>query len=414
MKKITSLLFLLLLIGCSQSPPPSATPTQEEREAVLPQPTEAPLTNAGLTILADGVVQLSQPALPLSFETNGTLLELVVQVGDEVQAGQLLARLDDSALQDALINAQLQVAQAENSLAQAQADLDKLLTWEADPLAVAVAEANLLTAETQLANAEAQDAAATNNLTSVNVQIAQAQRSLDDAQEAYDVAHDPGRDWELGDPWRADALKAEREGTARAVQSAQEQLQVAYANYAVQSAGLNDETAVSAQASVVQAQQALAQAQQGPKPEEILAAELRVEQAGLTVEQNLFSLQQAQDALAKAELVAPWSGTVLSVDVVVGSLVGSGTPVLTLLDSNAIEFKTTNLSERDLAQIEVGQTAVVTLKSYPNDPIEGTVLRIGLQAEGTVGDAATFPVLVGFGESELIIRQGMTGRVEIR
>jgi multidrug resistance efflux pump len=104
---------------------------------------------------------------------------------------------------------------------------------------------------------------------------------------------------------------------------------------------------------------------------------------------------------------------VLSVDVSVGTTIGAGSPIVTLLNTAELEFHTTNLSERDLAQVVPGQTAIITLKTYPNDLIEGTVLRIGLQAEGTVGDSAVFPVMIGLEATDLEVRPGMTGRVEI-
>ena len=71
-------------------------------------------------------------------------------------------------------------------------------------------------------------------------------------------------------------------------------------------------------------------------------------------------------------------------------------------------------TEELLAQIEAGQAAVVTLKAYPDEPIEATVERIGLQAGTAVGDAATFPVILILEETDLDVRPGMTGRVEIR
>jgi hypothetical protein len=97
-----------------------------------------------------------------------------------------------------------------------------------------------------------------------------------------------------------------------------------------------------------------------------------------------------------------------------GVLAGSGAPIVTLLDATDMEFHTTNLSERDLAQIYPGQEAVVTLKAYANVPIEATVLRIGLQAGALVGDAVSFPVISDLSETGLDLRPGMTGRAEIR
>ena len=73
-----------------------------------------------------------------------------------------------------------------------------------------------------------------------------------------------------------------------------------------------------------------------------------------------------------------------------------------------------SISERDLAQVSMGQTAAVTLKAYPHGPIEATVVRIVPQAEGSVGDESTFPVVLMLGDSDLGIHPGMTGRAEIR
>jgi multidrug resistance efflux pump len=96
-----------------------------------------------------------------------------------------------------------------------------------------------------------------------------------------------------------------------------------------------------------------------------------------------------------------------------GALVGSGSPIITLVDTTNIEFHTTNLSERDLAQIEPGQPVEITFKAYPNQPVEGVVSRIAPQAGEPLGDAATFPVVISLNETDLDLLIGMTGRIEI-
>ena len=339
--------------------------------------------------------------------------------------------LDDAPLQEAVTSAALQAAQAKNNRAQVQLILDDLLAWKPDEIVVAAAEANLAAAEARYEMALNLDAAAGNSLTSAWISVEQAQRNLADVQEAYDKAWEEARDWELdydepicypgqggivpctGPMWK-DRIEGEREGTARALQSAQESVTMAWANYNLAQAGLNENSAVDAQAAVVSAQQALEMAKTGPKESDIAAARLRVEQATLSLEQSLFQQGQAEDALSSVELVASGSGTVLSVAAAAGTMVGAGTPIITLLDADRLEFQTINLSERDLAQIYPGQTAVVVLKAYPDDQIETVVLRIGLQAGPTIGDAATFPVMLELRGSDLDIRPGMTGRAEIR
>ena len=113
----------------------------QEQATKTPQPESS--TAGNTTILADGVLVAANPALSLSFQTNGRLLTVLVKAGDLVEAGDLVATLDDEALQEAVTNAELAVAQAQNGLAQAQLSLNNLLSWEPDEMAVAAADANL-------------------------------------------------------------------------------------------------------------------------------------------------------------------------------------------------------------------------------------------------------------------------------
>ena len=433
---------LLLLAGCRQDPEESAVandpgPTAENvtgekdgeaAETATPQPTQVVF---GTTILANGQLVAVNPPLPLSFKTGGRLLDVRVAAGDQVSAGDLMATLDDDALREAVTNNELAVAQSENSLAQAQLSLADLLDWEADEVAVSVAEANLEAAEANYDQAVDRDAAAGNNLTSARVSLNQAQRAVADAQEAYDNAWDEARDWELnykepiclpgqgspipctGPTW-AERIKNDRDFSERALQNAQEGLSVARANYSLTEAGLSDNSALDAAATVASAQQVLHQAKTGPKDSQIAAAQLQVEQAELALSSAEFNLALAEQALENARLEAPWSGTVLAVDAAPGALVAGGVPIVTLLDTETLQFHTGNLSERDLAYIAPGQPVQITLKSYPSQMVDGQVTYIAPQASGQVGDAATFTVVIDISGADLALLPGMTGRAEIR
>jgi len=433
---LLAVLMVVLLGACGRMGTvvdPEAGPVAETPEAALEEdsseatPTTVPRT--GTTILAEGTLVAAKPQQPVSFAVNGRILDLNVRAGDKVQAGDLIATLDDEALQEALTDAALSYRQTENSLAQAQLALDKLLNWEPDETAVAQAEANLAAAQASLENAQSQDAASGYSVTSARVQLEQAQQALADAQEAYETAFDPGRDWEqyiddpscrtgeqypmcTGAPY-SDVIKAERDAAERAIPAAEDRLEVARASYNLAVAGQNSNSAVSAEASIASAQQALEVAKTGPKAEDIEAARLQVEAAELALQQAGITQEKAEKALDDTRLLAPSDGTVLSVDSAPGSLVGSGTPVVTLLDTSALQFQTSNLSERDLAQIRPGLEAEITLKAYPSETVNGRVLRVAPLAEGTIGDAATFAVLIELDESELELLPGMTGRVEI-
>lgn len=61
----------------------------------------------------------------LAFDMAGTVEEVLVEVGDSVEEGQLLAKLDTSQLEEQLTTKELDVTQAEINLKQAQIALDK-------------------------------------------------------------------------------------------------------------------------------------------------------------------------------------------------------------------------------------------------------------------------------------------------
>lgn len=431
------IVFLFLLAGCNQAPTrlnvsgyPDAEEENVSENSVTATPQVTRTTGGSTTIVADGQLVAVNPALALGFQSGGRLLAINVKAGDQVSAGDLIATLEDGVLRETVTDAELAVAQAENGLAQAQLALDDLLTWEPDDLAVSLAKANLAAAEADYEKALSQDAVAGNSLTSARVNLEQAERALADAQEAYDIAWQEARDWELnydeptclpgqggpipctGITWK-ERLENERDATTRAVQQMEDNLTVAQANYRLTQAGLSDNSALSAEAAVASAQQALDQAQSGPEENEIAAARLQVEQAEISLQQAEFNLEQARLALEDSKLIAPWSGIVLSVDATPGAIVAGGTPIITLLDSKSLQFHTSNLSERDLAYVEPGQQTEITLKTYPNEPIAGEVNFVVPQASGQVGDAATFTVVIDIDESELELKAGMTGRVEI-
>jgi multidrug efflux pump subunit AcrA (membrane-fusion protein) len=439
---------LVLMIGCVREPAqiePSATPVPDKTTTPSPSP-----VHTGVTILADGIVQTVQPALPLTFGTGGKLLAVHVQAGDQVREGDALARLDDKDAQQNVAAAELALSQAmlqttsdaqersirlaelgitetEMNLASAQANLDKLLNWTPDEEAVALAEANLDAAQGQFYSAAGRDAASQYQVEIAGINVEQAQRGLASAQEHYDAAHDTALDWAPG-------IEEARKAATTSLQIAQNDVAIAEANLSSAQATATYGNSASAQSNVLSAEQALADLLAGPTVEEIEAARLTVEQMTLALERARINLEAAQD-IAQAELNvaqvqleldasrvtleytilrAPMDGIVLSVEAAPGALVGSGSPIVTLLDTTRLEFHTTNLSERDLAQIVPGQTAVVTLKAYPNEPVEAAVVRIGWQAGVPVGDAATFPVMLVLSETDLDIRPGMTGRAEIR
>ena len=382
--------------------------SQEQAEQTVQT---ARVRRGNLVISASGSGTLvSAEDVNLGFTSGGVLAEVRVEVGDHVAKGDVLARQDDLDARKALVGAELQVAQAEDSLsreldaeaaarelalaeanlAQAQLKLDELLNWTPDEQAVEQAQVSLQAAQTDyeaLSKRSAYD-----ETTSVRISLEQAQASLVDAQEAYDTAWDPARDWELYDPRRSAALERERESAESNLAKAYQNLEIAQANYNLTLASTNDSDELNAWTKVLNAQAALEEAQTGPDETEVQAAQVQVlqyeialaqvladqasgpELAGLTLEQAQLNLEAAQRALEMLALVAPIDGIVTVLDAQVGQIVGTS-PIVTLsnLDQPLVELY---LDETDLDKIAVGNEVEVIFDALPDETFTGHVVRV--------------------------------------
>jgi multidrug resistance efflux pump len=402
---ITMVMMLVFLVGCTQEATQiEPNPTAIFDESRVPSPTAV---RTGVRILADGFVQAGQPALILTFELSGTLLEVLVQPDDHVQKGDVIARLEGAVSLDSY---QGSVTSAELAVLRAQQSLDALYTNAS--LMTAQAQINLALAQDKLAKAEYRwlvqqegHRASGDTIAAAEANLVLAEKQVEQAQAEYNKYTGRSTD----DPSRALALsnlvdaKQVRNSILREL------------NWYTGRPSEIDQAILDAEVAMAQAQLELAEGEWearkgGPDSNEVAIAEAELANAKALLMQAQHDLKMVVDGV---DLVAPMDGTVVSVEAVPGVKVGSGYPILTLLDTTQLEFETNNLSERDLGQISPGQKALVTLKAYPNEPIAAVVVRVGWQVGQSVGDAATFPVMLTLRDIDLVIRPGMTGRVEI-
>ena len=118
------------------------------------------------------------------------------------------------------------------------------------------------------------------------------------------------------------------------------------------------------------------------------------------------------------DVLAPITGTIISKTVERGQVissptsdVGGGTVLLKMADLNLVQVRTL-VDETDIGKIRPGLRATVTVGSYPNQPFEGTVLKIEPLAT-TQQNVTMFPVLVRIENREGLLRPGMNSEVEI-
>lgn len=148
------------------------------RKTVVAAPPVVEVGGENITIVANGELQ-SGPSVSgtlearnmatVRAEVSGPVVQTYVERGQAVTRGQLLARLDDTALQQAMLSAQSADASAKLSLENARRNFQRSDTLEK---AGAIAERDLELAQSQLAAARAASADAGARLT-------QAQQQLD-------------------------------------------------------------------------------------------------------------------------------------------------------------------------------------------------------------------------------------------
>ncbi len=115
--------------------------------------------------------------------------------------------------------------------------------------------------------------------------------------------------------------------------------------------------------------------------------------------------------LEQSTLLAPFDGTVVDIQIIPGETVQSGQAVLTLVDLDHLQIKTTDLSERDITRVKIGQSVDVFIEALGVN-VAGKVIRISPIAE-TVGGDVVFPVTIELSEQPEGLLWGMTAEVQI-
>jgi HlyD family secretion protein len=395
------------------------------------------LGDLSATVTASGQVEPDRLAI-LSVDTPGLVAGVHVRAGDEVQAGDVLVQLETDDLA-------LQVERAEQSLALSEADLEALLS---DPRAedVAAAEAAVSSARVNLdnllagpseqdvteseANVRAQEAnvssaaaAYRSTLESISTSaIATAQADLVDAQIAYDEAKEASEDDPNGDTHEAfveaaedlaiaqaaldELLAGPNQGTvssaAAGVSAATANVDEALADHELLLSGASKSEIAAAEASLAQAQADLASLTAGASAEEMAIAEAEVEQARL-------ALADAQEALAKATITAPFDGMVTAVDVAEGEYVTGAVVELVSSTLNVI----LNVDEVDVGVLAVNQPAIITLEAWPDVEIRAQIASIAPGADVSNDGIVSFDVELSLEETDLPVLAGMTADARV-
>ena len=386
-KTIFTTLFVVLVVIAAviffANPAPSEA-------AETPALQTAKVRTGDLIVTASGAgTVLPAAQVDLAFRSSGVVTELNVAIGDSVQSQQVLARLEENIQAEADFQAlftPLGVAQAEGAVAEAQIALDaapETLMYLISP-DVYYYEVKLAEAQLQLdslnADPAATDAAreeAQTNLESVELNLTSAQaRYINEYLPAYFTY-----------TWVDEETK---ETVTAIIPPTVSDITLARTN--VESAKLN----------LQDAQSALEIIKAGP---EALTAPVTA------LGPQMAKLEQARLAVEATRLSAPFDGTVIGLDGIIGQTVGTSQFItIATTEKLIVRFY---LDETDIEKVAVGNRVSFTFDAYPDQPVDGEVVVV----EPTLQTIDGTPAIVAWAslpkDTDITLMSGMTVEAEV-
>lgn len=357
-----------------------------------PQPTQE-------TTLLTGTGTLEGREVTIASELGGRIVALAANEGDDINAGDILVRLDEQ-------ETRTQIAQAEAAVNAAEANVARLKAG-ARPEELTATEAALQLAQAQAQGAETSLLYARGTLTNpteLNLEIAQARMKLDlaeltieDAKVQLDaeqlnyhiyidlkdnVSDSTRKMWDLriqAANMAITRVEAERDAARADLYALYDLRNKPLETFAQLHGAEAAFTATLAAVDVAQAK--LDKLHEGAHPEEIAIAVAMVTQARA-------GLSMALTQQTMLTLTAPISGIVTTRSYYTGELVPAGYPILILANLDTIHL-TLYVSESRIGEVHAGQEVDVVAESLPGETFVGTVERIATEAEYTPGSVET-------------------------
>lgn len=336
-----------------------------------------------------------------------TVKSVNVQVGDTVQAGDVICTLDTEDLEKQIQRAkesltdqteQTQDAydKALKSYNEAKKDYDDAVTAAAD-------------AESDYYDSWDDLNAATNQVSALQAAYDSAESALSDALSAYNAALTT---YGAGSPeaLAAETTYKEKQGV---VQTAQADLQNAQSITGYQSLVQAKDQAVAAWA------QAKTAKEQAEKQLETASDNLDTAKKNLDKSGSSDTLKDLQEQLTKCTLTAETSGTVTSLNATVGSICSD--TVATIQDTNDLKVAVT-IREYDVPNVSIGMKARITSDATDGE-ISGTLTQVSPTAtaatsataagQGSSSTSGTFSAEVSVDGASSGLLIGMNANVEI-
>ncbi len=341
-------------------------------------------------LMASGTIEARQ--VRVASEVGGRLLEVRAAAGAAVQEGVVLVVLDATPLllQLSLAEAAVETARADLAVVQAGPQAEVLAAAQA---ALALAQAQRDGSLRAWENAQRE----IDNPQALDAQIAQTRTQVALAEQAVELAEAQLarekllRDQKSGRERQAADLQVQAAEEALAAAQAEQQAAQTLLNWLwiirreplglIARAHLAEGQYRIAEAGVQVAQARLDDLRAGPTVQEVSVA--RAALAQKEAEANALRVQ-----VELLTLTSPLDGVVVSQAMQPGELAAPVATILSLADLSETTL-VVYVPENRIGQVRLGQSAGVTVDSFPGRSFEGRVIRIGDQPEYTPRNVTT-------------------------
>jgi HlyD family secretion protein len=313
-------------------------------------------------IQASGRIEGDQ--ITIAADVSGRIVEMTAREGDLVEAGRVLARLDDRAVRARVVQAEKALAAADATVRRAEAEhavgdarLDagvkslEVLRQEV-PLQVEGADADLERARAEHATAEAGEQKNRRDyerIANLHQRDAVTDEERDDAELAWIESHNG-------------VLTA-----GAAVRSAEQRAAEARL-------GTDRITAREADVQRLRA--------------EVSRAEAAVEESRARRAEAEAMLDEARSVLEDLTVVAPVEGTIVTRISEPGEVIVAGTPLYDLVDLDRLYLRA-YIPQQHVGKLSLGAPARVYTDAFPDEPYPATVGQIASRAEFTPREVQT-------------------------
>jgi membrane fusion protein (multidrug efflux system) len=358
-------------MATAESRPTNGSPEPAKATVVAPVPKKkkamrAYLLLGGLALAAVGVyfihgyvtrdvvetddAQVDADVVPISTRVTGVILKMGVQDNQRVEAGQVIAQIDDADYKAKVAAAQadLDAATAQAQSADAQVDITKSTSGGA----LSSAKAMLAGQGASVRSAAAQVDAAQAQVARAKAELTKAQADLDRAKKLHDAGAVSGQSLE--------SAQATRDSSQAALDAANANL-----------AGARDAQA-QAVSRVTEAQGRVEQST--PVDRLIASATAAAALAHAHVDSAKAALDIAKLQLGYTKIVAPVAGTVSRLGAHEGQMVQTGSTLIMIVP--ATTYVVANFKETQLERIRPGDPVDVEVDAFGGGKLHGKVTSV--------------------------------------